>query len=490
MGIVDGIKNLFNTSGSKRRSQLGVGVADWGSGGSWYYSNLLSNLVQQLPDTLYGTGRVTRRNPHALLRRVKEFLAMRSIDDLPEAERERLDQRYSWNKEQRPAKNLLDYFTALKYSYSSLLPYAHCVGNVDLVVSDKGKARVPDIARSHSIWLDPVDAPKELYKYRLRIDDCLDWAYGNGFVPVMMTMTLFHRWHSLRPLLRVLRKAWSSMFSGAKWRRIAVITGLEDYIRRLEITFNDADENFDDKGNSQTNAGWHPHFHAIWFVPKDKLDVLSSMEEEFRTTWVKCVQKHFKKEFGEEIDASYLPSFLKHGLWFSREFDGKADSYGKLRPVKDSEYLAKIMGYDPAEVYGGDKEMTSSTLKDSKIPFDLLLEVTASNVDLFCEYAIATKGVAAFTFSKNFERDKVAAYFAENPSRKKRSSKQCPAEKLVAVIGRDVYQLIQRNSLYPMLLKKVSEGYDALCSWLKQIYFDFGVPELAESPFALPRPPT
>ncbi len=485
------MKNTFNTSCSKRRSQLGLGVADWGNDDAWYYSNLLSNLVLvQLPDTLYGIGRVTRWNVYALLRRVKEYLAMRSIDDLPEEERKRLDQRYFWNKGLRFVKTLLDYFTALKYSYSSLLPYAHRTGNVDLVVSDKGKARVSDIARSHSIWLDPVDAPKELYKYRLRIDDCLDWAYANDFVPVMMTMTLFHRWHNLRPLLRVLRKAWSSMFSGAKWRRVAASIGLEDYIRRLEITFNDADENFDDKGSPQTNAGWHPHFHAIWFVPKDKLDVLSGMEEEFRAIWVKCVQKHFKKEFGEEIPESYLPAFLKHGLWFSREFDGKADSYGKLRPVKDSEYLAKIMGYDPAEVYGGDKEMTSATLKNSKIPFDLLLEVTASNVDLFCEYAIATKGVAAFTFSKKFEREKVAAYFEKNPSRKKRSLKQCPAEKRVAVIGRDVYQFIQRNSLYPMLLKKVSEGYDALCSWLKQIYVDFGVPELAEVPFALPRPPT
>ena len=477
MGIADKLRKVFNMSGSARRSRLGLGVADW-EGQSWYLSNLLSFTNFPLPDTLYGTGLVTRRNPQALLRRAKEYLAMRSIDDLEPELRDWLDQRYSWNKEKRPAQNLLDLFTALKHSYSSLLPYAHHVGDVDLFVSEKGKARVPDIVRSHSIWLDPVDAPKELFKYRLRIDDCLAWAYGNGLVPVMMTLTIFHRWHDLKPLLRVLKKSWSSMFSGSRWRRLAERAGLEDYIRRLEVTINDLTAT-GERIKNRRNSGFHPHFHAIWFLPKDKLDVLSDMEDEFCDAWVKCVQKQFRKEFNEEIDESYLDAFRKHGLWFSRSENGQ------LRSVKDSIYLAKIMGYDPKEVYGGDKEMTADTLKNSKIPFDLLLEVTASNVDLFCEYAIATKGVAAFTFSKGLQ-GKVDDYFEKNPSLKRASGK-CPAEKFVATIKRDVYQFIQRNALYPMLLKKVAEGYDALCSWFKQVYIDFGMPELCENSLALPR---
>lgn len=483
MGIIDGIKNLFNMSGSKRRSQLGVGVADWGSSQSWYLSNLLSQFAEShLPDTLYGTGRVTRRNPQALLRRSKEFLAMRSVDDLSEEEKKRLDQRYPWNK-LRPPENLLDYFTALKHSYSSPLPSSG--GEVDLVVSESGKGRVAGIVRSHSIWLDPVDSPKELYKYRLRIDDCIAWAYANDFVPIMVTFTIFHRWHDLKSLLSVLKKSWSSMFSGSKWRCWAESLGLHDYIRRLEITINDGDVDLE-TGELGWNSGFHPHFHAIWFVPKDKLELLSDMESEWRKVWSKCVQKHFKKEFGEEIDSSYLPAFEEHGLWFSRYSKGK--DKGKLRHVKDGKYLAKIMGYDSHEVYGGDTELTNTTLKDSKCPFDLLLEVTATNVDLWCEYAIATKGVAAFTFSKDFERKTVAKYFNQNPSFK-RASKKCPAEKIVGTIKQEVLQLIYRNSLYPMLLKKISEGYEALCSWLNQIYFDFGVPELCECPIALPRPP-
>ena len=53
------------------------------------------------------------------------------------------------------------------------------------------------------------------------------------------------------------------------------------------------------------------------------------------------------------------------------------------------------MSYELAEVYGCNKEVSANVIKDSKIPFDLLRELAASNVYLFCEYAIATKGVPA-----------------------------------------------------------------------------------------------
>lgn len=492
MGIIDGLKNLFNTSGSRRRSRLGVGVAFWKNNQPWYYSNVLSQYLddsQQLSDKLYGTGKISKKDSQAMLRRAKEILASRAIDAMPQEQRDYLDQRYPWNKEQRPAKTLLDYFASLKYSYSSLLPFAHRAGNVDLVVSEKGKARVSDIARSHSIWLDPVDAPKELYKYRLRMNDCIAWAYSNGFVPVMMTLTVFHRWHALEKILRMLKQSWSAFFAGSKHRRRATAVDLQGYIRRLEITLNDGDKDFDESGQPLTNAGWHPHFHAMLFVPADKLEVLSAMEEEWRDAWVDVVCKQFAKEFGEEIDKSYLSAFRAHGLRFSRVFDSDASSYGKLRPVKDSEYLAKIMGYDPANVYGGDKELTSTTLKDSKTAFDLLAdEVTAANIDLFCEYAIATKGVAAFTFSLGLE-DRVAQYFEKHPSRKPSASK-CPAEKLVATIRHEVYQVLYRNGLVPQLLKVAAQGYDVLCAWLQEVFVSLGVPQFCDIPFAMPRPPT
>ena len=492
MGIIDGLKNLFNTSGSRRRSRLNVGVAKWEDSQPWYYRNLLAHWLDDannLPDkfvTQCGDeiGQISLKDRYLLQRNGKKALAMRSAETLPSHIRQKVDQRRDWNKQNRPSSNVLEqFFPSFQYSYATPLPQAYRKGSVDLVVSENGKARVSDIARSHSIWLDAVDAPKELYKYRLRIQRVINWAYKQGYVPVMMTLTTYHRWNHLDGLLTVLREAWKDLVSNYAGRKRVADVDLQGWIRRLEITINDAE------GNSKSNDGWHPHFHAIIMVPRDKLQRLSDVEQEWRDAWVASVCKHFEKTFGKKIDESFLPAFCEHGLVFSRYESGPFK--GQLRPVDDGSYLAKIMGYDNAHVFGGDSEMTDSALKDSKIPFDLLRDssLPAGNIDLWVEYAFATKGVPAIKFSNGLE-DKVNAYFAEHPEQDKSSYKVCPTEVVVASLSNSVHQLLYRNFLIGDLRKKTAEGYDSLCSWLKETFVELGVPELCDCPFAMPRPPT
>ena len=99
---------------SLRRSRLGLGIFNFARDSlPWYYSNVLSqNNFGVLPDTIFGTDEISPSSKMAMLRRMKEYLAMRSIDDLPLYQRKRLDQRYSWNKFQRPANNLILYSLA------------------------------------------------------------------------------------------------------------------------------------------------------------------------------------------------------------------------------------------------------------------------------------------------------------------------------------------------------------------------------------------
>ena len=472
--IVPETSSYYNPKmhGSKRRSRLGVGVANWDEEQSWYYRNRLADYLesdQTLPDKFVTdcgdeNGKIFFKQRYQMQRNGKKALAMRSVESLPEHIRQKIDQRRDWNKENRPVSNVLEqFFPSFLFSYATPLPKAYRKGSVDLVVSEKGGARVSDIARSHSIWLDPVDAPKELYKYRLRINRVINWAYKQGYVPIMMTLTTFHRWNHLDCLLDVLREAWKDLLSNYAGRKRATAVDLQGWVRRTEITINDGDEN-------TTNAGWHPHYHAILIVPKDKLQLLSDSEQQWRDAWVDAVCKHHEKIVGEKIDESYLPAFRLHGLMFSRVYDGDAKSYGALRQVDDSKYLAKIMGYDPAEVYGGDKEMTSAMLKNGKIPFDLLRDssLPAGDVDLWVEYAFATKGVPAIRFSKGLE-DRVNAYFSEHPEQDKSSYKVRPAESVVASLSKDVHQFLYRNFKLDALKQVAAKGYDALCSWLKPI---------------------
>ena len=474
-------------SGSKRRKQLGVDVNYWEEE-SWSVRNGLAFwLKKNLPDKILGDSVLSRTsNKWEQLRRAKSYLKSRSVEDLSPEVRERLEQRRDWNKKRRKAKTVLDFFPSLQFSWSTLLPTVYRSGDVKLMLSEKGKARVADIAKSNSIWLDPICSEKILFKYRLRIQDYIDWAYKNDCVPIMVTFTTYHRWHNLDGLLKVLQRAWSDLFSGSALRKRKKIFDLVGSIRRLEITINDGDENFDENGEPKTNAGWHPHFHEIMFVKRDELNVVSDYEEQFRKEWVEAVCKRFAEVFGEEIPESFIPAFMKHGLFFSRYSKGSAK--GQLRPVTDSKYMAKIMGTDPSKIFGGDKEMTTA-LKDSKVPFDLLCEETAANIDLWCEFAIATKGIPAFTFSHGFAK-KVEEFFVSHPQYESSITAKCPEESLVATIRHEAYQILYRNGLIPQLLEHAAKGYDSFCSWVKDSFVELGIPELCDNPFAMPRPPT
>lgn len=424
-----------------------------------------------------GTGKLEDKNRWNLLRRSKQLLAMRTVT---RALAERLDLRRDWNHH-RKVTTVLDCFPALKYSYSSLR--GKKLDGAVSILSDGQSARIDDIARSHSIRLDPVDSPKELYKYRQRIQRIISWAYSNELVPVMMTLTVYHRWNDLAPLCRVLRGAWSDLFRGPAGMKRKAYVGLRGYIRRMEETFNDGDSNF----NESLNSGWHPHYHVILFVPRDRLSALSDYELELRKVWVKLVRKHYLKEFGVDIPAAFLPSFEEHGLFFSR-FKSAAHARkcgcsqargGDLFEVHDGKYLAKVLGTD-TPLYGGDSELTSWA-KFSKTPFDLLkCKVTANLSDLWCEYAIATKKIPCFTFSKGLNKE-VDAYFESLSGSVAASSVVLPTEGLVVSLKPEDYHWLYRHFLIGELLDNAAKGYDVAKAWLKDS-FGIEVVEDAQPP--------
>ena len=264
------------------------------------------NSLLQLSEVL-GNDKLEDKNRWKLLRRSKQLLAMRTVT--PELAF-RLDLRRDWNLH-RKVTTVLDCFPSLKHSYSSLR--GKKLDGAVSILSNGQSARIDDIARSHSIRLDPVDSPKELYKYRQRIQRLIAWAYNNQLVPVMMTLTVYHRWHDLAPLCRVLRGAWSDLFARSKAGQARKEhIGLRGYIRRMEETFNDGDADFDET----LNSGWHPHYHVILLVPRERLSELSDYEPELRKVWVELVRKHYLKIFGEDIPAAFHSSFEEHGLVF------------------------------------------------------------------------------------------------------------------------------------------------------------------------------
>ena len=519
---------------NKRRASLGVSINLWEKPSPSFFGDSNTRYNSWHSSEVLGSEHLERSDRWKLLRRAKNFLARRNVD-------EKLFDQLNASFRERNAHlrgkdfPLLEYFSALKYSYSAPLPAKVIAKNrgenldgrfiqtdyLDLCLPCGGaskRARVSDLVRSRSIRLDPVDSPKQIFLYRLRIRRCISWAYSVGLVPVMMTLTVFQRWHPLKGLLNVLKRAWNYFFTGTRMAtRRAERMGLRGYIRRAEETINRGERR--DDGSGGFNAGWHPHYHVILFVPRSKLDEVSSMEEELRDAWFQAVNRYFEKEFGKPIDASYEQSFRRHGLFFSRCFGAGARRVGgrfkpifshglvgaksssgvvadfvcgsgadsicvastgseievmaPLRQVDDSEYLSKIFGCEASTLYGGDVEVASYGEKNSCIPFDLLCDDTAENNDLWVEYALATKGVRSFFFSFGLE-GRVDEYFERYPER----DPVKPYDKsrhVVAQLSREAYRFFYRRFKVDDLLKVAVQGYDALRKWCRRVYLDNGM---------------
>ena len=478
-------KHKEMSSHNKRRDSLGVKVHNFDFDSGSFFADDNSRYLRGCSSAPDIKGQVFSRSDRwKMLHRARSFLSRRSFDDVcghvPSA--------YCKDKG-RTFVTLLDYFPSLKYSYSAPLPgrvlanrrgvsgcdFSESTSFIDVYRGSFGKARLSDLSRSGSIRLDPVDAPRQLFHYRRRIQRCISWSYSVGLVPLMMTVTVFHRWHPLRGLLNVLSKAWNYFFTGttAAVKR-AKRMGLSGYIRRAEETINNCKDKY--------NSGWHPHYHVILFVPFDKVSVVASMEDELREAWFHAVNRFFEKEFGECIAPGYEASFRQHGLFFSRvsrrslSLSGSSsadDDCGDLRHVDDSEYMAKVIGCGSSSLYCGDSELTSVNAKSSRVPFDLLLEDTAENVDLWVEYALATKGVRSFVFSRGLESC-VNDYFVGHPD-------EDPIEpfvktsEVIARLGMGLYKLVERHFRVDEMLRVASSGYVALRVWIMNFCDELGL---------------
>ena len=302
MGIVDELKKMFNMSESRRRSHVGMDVAFWDAGGLGTiesFSPLKKNSPEKkiggnssrplvsglkfygselLPDSVLGDTELDSNQSMEMLRRSKMYLGMRKPD---EELVKKLERRRDWNITSRPIENNLDLFTGVKYSYSSAMPCNK--GQVDLVVSENGKARFSGVAHSNNMRLDPVDARKISYKRRLEIQRALQWGYDNGFIPVMMTLTIFHdwTWQPLTKLIAVLRKSYEDLFGHKIGGKLKKAIGFQYRIFRMEETLDMKSplvaQDSAEGGNHEHDGkhGWHPHYHIVLFVPKDNLNILS-----------------------------------------------------------------------------------------------------------------------------------------------------------------------------------------------------------------------
>lgn len=157
-----------------------------------------------------------------------------------------------------------------------------------------------------SVWHCPVCAARIANQRSKEIQECIDAAKLRGYKAVLLTYTARHSTQtSLDDQLEAMSKSYESVWRGASAKRLKAKFKVFGMIRTLECTAG--------------TKGWHPHIHAIAFIPED-MDT---------------------KQFGEAIRHRWEEMASKHGLTMNHHGFDATDAQGRI-----ADYVVKF-GHQP-----------------------------------------------------------------------------------------------------------------------------------------------
>lgn len=260
-------------------------------------------------------------------------------------------------------------------------------GQVSVNLDPKhGAASFGGLVTCGSVWTCPVCSVKIQERRRAEIQQGIDWAYAEGFQPVMVTLTFPHGRHDkLGRLLEQQADALRRMRSGKQWVGVKEDLGYQGLIRSLEVTLGD--------------HGWHPHTHELWFISKHTTRFNSPSDE------VKAEVQAIRLK----VLARWEAACVAAGLLLPAKVDAFREYGIHVKGwCSAGDYLAK---QDDSRNWGVDREMAKATSKaGNKVkglhPFSLLTNVVAGDRRagrLFLAYALAMKGKRQLFWSPGFK---------------------------------------------------------------------------------------
>ena len=216
---------------------------------------------------------------------------------------------------------------------------------VAVLRSNDGKSTLFGHTHCRNPFCCPICEAKIMEGYRAKISSALDMQEHSGESGFMATFTIPHlKFMSCRETTDILYETWKyfrakikSSHKNSTWkhlyRQFVEATGVSSWVRVCEYTY------------GETN-GWHPHFHCIFWVPKEHFDDVLEWEEKLCAFWIEQARrvtlKYWRKNNlheGEDLD-ELLKNLFKHADWWGQALRFSRDGNGQLLKATSANYMA------------------------------------------------------------------------------------------------------------------------------------------------------
>lgn len=265
---------------------------------------------------------------------------------------------------------------------------------------DHGVAFFGDLVTCGSVWTCPVCGAKVQERRRVELEKAIDWAYANGYQPVMVTLTFPHTgWQTIKELLDAQAVALELLRKGSPWDRFKARMDYLGLIRALEVKFG--------------LNGWHPHTHELWFVSRDAIADLSTPEaRQLEADRRGCSVEDLEGlvDMKSVILARWERACRKAGLLDDKKLKAFREHAVDVKGwCSASDYLAK---QDDARNWGIDREIAKANSKTDREgkkgihPFGLLAMAADGDEqagERFVEYSLAIRGRAQLFWSRGLK---------------------------------------------------------------------------------------
>lgn len=223
------------------------------------------------------------------------------------------------------------------------------------LLSDGEKVKWFGTATCKNRWACPVCTAKVMARTADDIAAAIEGCREIGLAATMITFTIPHTrsmklWH----LLEILNSAWQNFQHRSRNQTSAMAKfknacDVQHHVKVAEVTFGD--------------SGWHPHYHCLFWVPKDNLQKVGEFEKSLQERWrlaTKTAMKNFYEknpaesaQFVKKMTVSdYVEDIFSRADWMAHPgVHVSRTKSGKVREELSSSYISG---------WGSDKEMTNN----------------------------------------------------------------------------------------------------------------------------------